>query len=127
MMEDDIEKLRRLQSFLKNESLELVQTNSYVWKLFDLKVSNVIEDRDVNYRYPFCDIFLMRKHKQRYIHIYISRTRITRISSLDMNYQPRQEEQRGLVNGILRIRLITSAGDSLLTSVSRVQEMLRHT
>ena len=44
-----------------------------------------------------------------------------------MNYQPGQEEQRGLVNGILRIRLITSAGDSLLTSVSRVQEMLRHT
>ena len=69
MMEDDIDKLRRLQSFLKNESLELVQTNSYVWKLFDLKVSNVIEDRDVNYRYPFCDIFVMRKHKQRYIFI----------------------------------------------------------
>ena len=45
----------------------LEKSNSYVWKIFHQTDSEEIEDRVVNYRYPFCDVFVMKWQKNKYV------------------------------------------------------------
>ena len=43
------------------------KSNSYAWKIFHRTESDEIEERVVNYRYPFCDVFVMKWQKNKYV------------------------------------------------------------
>ena len=50
-----------------SEGYSLVQSKSYVWKLFHKTDSKEIPNKTVTYRFPFCDIFVMKKVKNVYV------------------------------------------------------------
>ena len=47
--------------------MKIVQSSSYVWKIFHQVESSTIEGRNVEYRHPFCDIFIMKKRRGRLV------------------------------------------------------------
>jgi len=50
-----------------NEGFAIKRSNSYSWKIFHRTQSSEIENRNVNYRYPFCDVFVMKLCKGKYV------------------------------------------------------------
>jgi len=62
--EEELPRLLRLRPELRSAGCDLCQSNSYVWKIFHLTDSISIEN--VEYRYPFCDVFIMKRHKKKY-------------------------------------------------------------
>ena len=52
---------------LEEGGYKLVQSSPYLWKIFHLTESSVVEGRNVSYRYPFCDVFLMKRRGARLV------------------------------------------------------------
>ena len=63
----DLKKLILLSPKLEEEGLKIVQSSSFVWKIFDKVESSAIEERNVEYRHPFCDIFIMKKQRGKFV------------------------------------------------------------
>ena len=63
----DLEKLLLLSPKLEEEGLKIVQSSACVWKIFHQVESSAIEERSVQYRHPFCDIFIMRKQRGKFV------------------------------------------------------------
>ena len=61
----DLERFLDLRPVFEAAGCGLAQSNSYVWKIFSHRNSRAVEGRSVDYRYPFCDVFVMRRHKDR--------------------------------------------------------------
>ena len=64
-MSQDLERFLDLRPVFEAAGCGLAQSNSYVWKIFSHRNSRAVEGRSVDYRYPFCDVFVMRRHKDR--------------------------------------------------------------
>ena len=64
-MSQDLERFLDLMPVFEAAGCGLAQSNSYVWKIFSHRNSRAVEGRNVDYRYPFCDVFVMRRHKDR--------------------------------------------------------------
>ena len=64
-MSQDLERFLGLMPVFEAAGCGLAQSNSYVWKIFSHRNSRAVEGRNVDYRYPFCDVFVMRRHKDR--------------------------------------------------------------
>ena len=47
--------------------MKIVQSSSCVWKIFHQVESSALEERNVQYRHPFCDIFIMKKQRGRFV------------------------------------------------------------
>ena len=47
--------------------MKIVQSSSGVWKIFHQEESCAIEERNVEYRHPFCDIFIMKKQRGNFV------------------------------------------------------------
>ena len=62
-----MKKLILLSPKLEEEGLKIVQSSSSVWKIFDQVDSSAVEERNVEYRHPFCDIFIMKKKRGRFV------------------------------------------------------------
>jgi len=67
IMEQDEQLFSSLVSEFAAHGCGLERSNSYVWKIFHETNSDVIEDRGVSYRYPFCDVFVMKRRKNLYV------------------------------------------------------------
>jgi len=65
--EQDEQLFTSLAGVFAEHGCGLEKSNSYVWKIFHLTDSEEIEDRVVNYRYPFCDVFVMKWQKNKYL------------------------------------------------------------
>ena len=63
--EEDLEKFIKLTPKFEAAGCSIVQSNSYVWKVFHKKNSSEISGKCVDYRYPFCDVFIMTKKKSK--------------------------------------------------------------
>ena len=63
--EEDLEKFIKLTFKFEAAGCSIVQSNSYVWKVFHKKNSSEITGKCVDYRYPFCDVFIMTKKKSK--------------------------------------------------------------
>ena len=61
----DLQRLLRLRPELQSDGCDVCQSNSYVWKIFHLTDSSEVPMANVEYRYPFCDIFVMKMHKNK--------------------------------------------------------------
>ena len=49
------------------DGYKIVQSSSCVWKIYHETESSEVEERNVQYRYPFCDIFVMKKRGSRLV------------------------------------------------------------
>ena len=65
--EQDEELFCSLATVFAELGCALEKSNSYVWKIFHQTDSEEIEDKVVNYRYPFCDVFVMKWQKNKYV------------------------------------------------------------
>ena len=54
-------KLERLGTELEATGCGIVQSNSYLWKIFHLTDSEELRGRRVQYRYPAADLFIMNR------------------------------------------------------------------
>jgi len=67
ILDKDELQFSNLAARFAEEGFGLERSNSYVWKIFHLTDSAEIKDRPVSYRYPFCDIFVMKWQKNKYV------------------------------------------------------------
>ena len=60
-------KFSDLAAQFEEEGYGVEKSNSYVWKIFHKSESDEIEERVVDYRYPFYDVFVMKWVKNKYV------------------------------------------------------------
>jgi len=66
ILSQDAGKLKLLGTELEGAGCGIVQSNSYLWKIFHLTDSEEVRGRRVQYRYPAADLFIMNRHRGGY-------------------------------------------------------------